>query len=93
MKLYDKIIIFGQEVSVEYSDRVIDEHNANYIDGKILIHPRCKEKELARVFLHEVLHAICERTSISQAVSTDSEEMICDLISKALVENFHIRFK
>lgn len=93
MKLYDKVIIFGQDVDVSYSDKVIDTHNANYIDGKTLIHPKCPNKELARVFMHEFLHAVCARTSISQGVSEDAEEMIVDLMSKALTENFHIRFK
>lgn len=93
MKIYDKVLIFGQEVEVSYSDKVIDTHNANYIDGKILIHPKCPQSELARVFVHEFLHAVCERVSISQGVPLETEEIIVDAMSKALCENFHLRFK
>lgn len=93
MKLYDHVIIFGEKVDIEYSDQVPDSDNANYIEGNILIHPECPKKELARVFLHEFLHAVCNRTSISQGISGDAEEMIVDIISKALTENFYLRFK
>lgn len=93
MKLYDSITVFGQEVKIEFSDLVSDDHNANYVDGKILIHPKCPKKELDRVFLHEVLHSVCDRTSISQAISKDTEEMIVDLMSKAITENFYLRFR
>jgi len=93
MKLYDSVIIFGQVVKVSYSDKVPDNENANYINGEILIHPKCPKKELDRVFLHEVIHSICERVSISQGISAETEEIIVDAISKALTENFTMKFK
>ena len=95
MKIYDSVLIFGQEMGVEFSDKVPETDNANYDleEGKILIHPQCPQKELARVFVHEFLHAVCHRTSISQGISEDAEEMIVDLMSKALTENFFLRWK
>lgn len=94
MKVYDSVLIFGQEIKVEFSDKVPETDNANYdLDGKILIHPKCPQKELARVFVHEFLHAVCHRTSISQGISDDAEEMIVDLMSKAITENFFLRWK
>lgn len=93
MKLYDSVKIFGQDVEVSFSSEVGDSHNANYVNGRILIHPKCPKKELARVFLHEFLHAVCERVSISQGITGETEEIIVDTLSKALVENFYIRFK
>jgi hypothetical protein len=93
MKLHDRVNILGQEISVEYSDKVPDNHNANYDYNKILIHPKCKKKDLARSFLHEFFHAVCERGSISQGIDGDTEEIIVDLMAKALTENFHIRWK
>lgn len=93
MKIYDSVKIFGQEISIEFSSEVIDEHNANYSDGKILIHPKCPKKELSRVFLHEFLHAVCERVSISQGINSETEEIMVDAISKAIDENFFLRFK
>lgn len=93
MKLYDHVVIFGEKVNIEYSNNVPDTDNANYVKGKILIHPGCPRKELARVFLHEFLHAVCERVSISQGITGETEEIVVDTLSKALVENFHIRFK
>lgn len=95
MKLYESVLVFGQEIKVEYSDLVPETDNANYDSENcaILIHPRCPKKELSRIFIHEFLHSVCHRTSISQGISADAEEMIVDLMSKALTENFFIRFK
>lgn len=93
MKIYNSVKIFGQDISVEFSDKVSDLHNGNYVDEKILIHPKCPKKELTRVFIHEFLHAVCERTSISQGIPSETEEIIVDALSKAIEENFYIRFK
>jgi hypothetical protein len=93
MIIKDSVDILGQKVPVEYSNKVPDTHNANYDKEKILLHPRCPKKELARVFLHEFFHAVCDRGSISQAISEDAEEMIVDLMAKAISENFHLRWK
>jgi hypothetical protein len=93
MKLYDKVVIFGEEINISYSDKVPDDHDANCLEDNIWIHPKCKKEELARVFIHEFLHLVCGRVSISQGVSRDAEEMIVDTMAKALTENFHFRFK
>lgn len=93
MKIYDSVVVFGQEGKVEFSDNVPDDRNAEYHCGTISIHPECPRRELARVFLHEFLHMVCDRTSVSQAIDLPTEEMICDLFSKAITENFYLRFK
>jgi len=93
MKLYDHVIIFGKKIPVKYSDKVPDHDNANWANNEILIHPECSKKELARVFMHEFFHAACEIGSISQGIPAETEEIMVDLLAKALTENFHIRFK
>jgi len=93
MKIYDHVIIFGQRVDISYSDDVADTDDAICKNNKILINPSCKNKELARVFIHEFLHMVCERVSISQGLDIETEEMIVDSMAKALTENFYLRFK
>lgn len=93
MKLYDRVTIFGQDIQVRFSEEVPDTDNANYVDNEILIHPNCPKKELSRVFLHEFFHAVFDRVSVNQGISSDAEEIIVDAISKAITENFYLRFK
>jgi hypothetical protein len=93
MKIYNSVTILGKVVPIRFSDEVPDNENANFINDEILIHPKCKKSELARVLTHEFLHAVFERGSISQAISSETEEMIVDLIAKAITENFHLRWR
>jgi len=97
MKIYDQVVVLGEVVPVKFCDSVPENENANFIDDdsgmEIRINPSCKKRDLARSFIHEFLHVVCARGSISQSINEDLEEVIVDLMAKALTENFHIRFK
>ena len=71
--------IFGQ---CDYDSRTI------YLDSGL------KGAKRNNTFLHELFHALIHEYSIGQAnLSSDLEEVICDVFANFLVDNFYWRTK
>lgn len=50
--------------------------------------------EYTKVLVHEIVHAVINRVSIDQGkLSHDLEEILCGVLSTALVENFMLKGK
>jgi hypothetical protein len=93
MKLPKFFKIFGQKVIVEYADLEPTIGGLSHAKGLIQINnklPRCLVKQ---VLLHEFFHSVIGRTSLDQRISIDLEEILVEMLSKALVENFDIKVK
>ena len=50
-------------------------------------------KEYCETVLHELFHAVFFECSINQAVSPDLEEVIVDLLSRSVLQNFNLKSK
>lgn len=61
--------------------------------NKITICSSLKGDVKTHTLLHEVIHAITYRASLHQVIPHDTQELIADLFSTVLVENFDIKCK
>jgi len=95
MKPPKSIDVFGKTVTIKLSKELKDD-DGNDLEG--LYEPKKSQITLVncemQVLLHELIHAICNRTGVRQSdVSTELEEVIAENVSTFLVETFNLRFK
>ena len=95
MKPPKSINVFGRKIDIKIVDELLDD-DGKELEG--LYTPENAEIVLAKcdmqVLLHELVHAVCNRTGIRQSnVSTELEEVIAENISTFLTETFNLRFK
>lgn len=95
MKLPKHFNIFGQKVKIKkenlgaqylglyHSDKKMISINSSITD----------ESELDHTLIHEFIHSVIDRCSLNQVVTYPSEEVLVDMITKALLENFQIKSK
>ena len=93
MRLPKYLAIFGQKVKVEKAVLEYGIGGLSHAKGLIQISHLLKRNEIDQVLLHELVHSVFFRLSIYQNVSLDTEEMIAEGISKAIVENFDLKVK
>jgi hypothetical protein len=43
--------------------------------------------------MHEVMHGIIDRSGINQVVDPQLEEVLCEIVSMVLVDNFSLKIK
>ena len=85
--------IFGIRVVVSPKKNLMNEHGCRGIyypgSGKMIIDPLLVGKDKLQCVLHETVHAVICRVGIDQTkMSSDLEEILCESISIALVENW-----
>lgn len=95
MKPPKSIDVFGKKVHIKIVKELLDD-DGNELEG--LYQPAESEIQLAhctmQVLLHELIHAVCNRTGVRQSnVSTELEEVISENVSTFLAETFDLRFK
>lgn len=92
--------IYGKSCPIRKIDGLIQSHGWNgyfdldkfaiYIDSSI----ENNSEEYWEVLLHEVTHAIFLRMALYQTkIPAEIEEIICQILSVALCENFKVAFK
>lgn len=91
MRLPKFLAIFGQKVKVEKAILEPGIGGLSHAKGLIQLSHILKPKEVDQVLLHELVHSVFFRLSIYQNVTLDTEEMIAEAISKAIVENFVLK--
>lgn len=91
MKIPKKFKIFGQTVKVRVGD-LGPNYAGMYYPSKsmIVIDKSVTKEEMSRVIIHEFIHSVIHRCSLDQVISYPSEEILVDMITKAIVENFKI---
>lgn len=85
--------VFGATVAIEFVKEL--ENAGEYCPNDRLI-KICRDKNKDKeklALLHEMVHAICDRCGISQAIPNELEEILCENISHAFFENFYLRRK
>ena len=85
--------VFGIRVVVTPKEGLMTEHGCRGIyypgSGKLIHDPLLKGKDKLQCILHEVIHSVICRVGIDQAkMSHDLEEILCESISVAMVENW-----
>ncbi len=91
MKIPKKINIFGKKIKVKVADLGPDYDGMFYPSMDLIVINKSTPKErVPHVVVHEMLHAVITRCSLDQVISYPSEEVLVDMITKALLENFKI---
>lgn len=94
MKLPKHFNVFGQKIKIKSGDLGPAYDGMYYTHEKmIVINKDVSGDNLNRVIVHEFLHSVIDRCSLNQVVSYPSEEVLVDMITKALIENFEIKVK
>jgi len=91
MKIPRKFRVFGKTIRVKVGNL------GGQYDGMfyphldlIIIDKEVPKEKIAHVLIHEFIHSVISRCSLDQVISYPSEELVVDMIAKALVENFTI---
>ena len=85
--------IYGQEILVCIG-KIPDEFNYDgcYLNDKkqIILNETLTGDNLTQVLLHEFIHACIDRLGWRQFMTHEIEEMVCEQLSVALIENFQV---
>lgn len=86
------VTVFGKECKIKST-----EIDSNFLglfyprEFKIDMSKNCPPDLYEYVLIHELIHAVFERSSLNQCnISHDVQEIVCDQVSKFLNENFKI---
>lgn len=94
MKLPKHFNVFGKKIKVKVADLGPSFDGMFYsTEDLIVISSTVDPTTMDRTVIHEFLHAVIERCSLTQVVSYPSEEVLVDMVTKALLENFDVRPK
>jgi Zn-dependent peptidase ImmA (M78 family) len=95
MKIPKYFNIFGQKVKIKKVDLGPQYLGLYHSDKKtISINSSITdESELDHTVIHEFIHSVIDRCSLNQVVTYPSEEVLVDMLTKALLENFNIKSK
>lgn len=92
MKLPKHFNVFGQKIKIKSGDLGPAYDGMYYTHEKmIVINKEVLPENLDRVVIHEFLHSVIDRCSLTQVVTYPSEEVLVDMLTKALIENFEIK--
>lgn len=94
MKIPKFFNVFGKKVKVRIGDLGPNYHGMYYTNSSsIVIDKNVPKDYIDHVLIHEFIHSVIDRCSLSQVVSYPSEEVLVDMITKSLLENFDIKAK
>lgn len=99
MRIFPKkftLSVFGSLVKVEVIDGLHAEGIAGAYNGtlkKIYISIEQQKEDATHTLLHELGHAIIDRTGIRQSLSSELEEVIVENFATGILENFTITLK
>lgn len=94
MKLPKHFNVFGKKIKIKLGD-LGPNYQGMFYPGKdlILVDKNTTIEELPRVVVHEFFHSVVSRCSLDQVVTYPSEEVLVDMFTKALLENFEVKPK
>lgn len=87
--------IFGKKFPVIRADILTTQGNLGFFDlNNIILDVSLEGEELVGTEIHELIHAVAERTGLTvTSIHADVWEVICENISRALIENYDIKPK
>ncbi len=100
MKIPKSIPVFGKVYKVKIVKGLKDEEGEivsglhSYDKGTISLCSTLKGEDLVQTFLHELGHAVHDRTGVIQGnLSDDMKEILVETMATFLSETFHLRMK
>ena len=91
MKIPKKFKVFGKTIKVKVGDLGGQYDGMLYPSKDLIVIDKAVPKErVTHVVIHEFIHSVISRCSLDQVISYPSEELVVDMITKALIENFKI---
>lgn len=85
--------VFGKTIVVEVVSEL--DNAGEFCAEKSLIkvlREKNKDEQMLHL-LHEFVHAVCHRTGLTQAIPSELEEVVCEVMSHAFYENFKMTRK
>ncbi len=95
-RLPKTLSIHGKTIPVKLHKGLSEQNIAGvyrYVENDILIESRMNMHDKLETLLHEAGHALINRVSINQVISSDTEEIIVDNFAKMIMENFELENK
>lgn len=59
----------------------------------IYLNQHQSKQDIEQTFFHECIHAIFSRVGTNQALSLETEEIICEQVATWIVDNFNLTIK
>ena len=91
------IMIFGSKWTISANQEISDHGFAGLCHkGKQTIEISSSHKDknsTLHTLVHEMMHAMCTRVGIDQAISNEMEEMLSENVATMMVENFELKFR
>ena len=98
MRLPKTIQVFGRDYKIALTKHLKDE-DGNRVDGLFcaktsVISIDTEDKNQVHTLIHELGHAVFERTSLNQTdISSNLQEIVVNSIATVLTENFNISLR
>lgn len=94
MKYPKHFNVFGEKIKIKLGDLGPQYDGMYYPNNKLIVINKDVDPEnLNRVIIHEFFHSVIDRCSLNQVVQYPSEEVLVDMFTKALLENFEVKIK
>ncbi len=93
MKNSKYLKVLGKKIKVVFRDMTEENVCGHYLYAQKLIEINSALDPITQqvTLLHELVHAVFDRAGIHSAnISHDIEEIICDQVSKVILENFKL---
>jgi Zn-dependent peptidase ImmA (M78 family) len=91
MKIPKSFNVFGKKIKIKMGNLGPNFEGMFYpTQDLIVINKDIKKEEIDHTIIHEFIHSVISRCSLDHVVSYPSEEVLVDMITKALLENFKI---
>jgi hypothetical protein len=89
-KRLNEINVLGKVYQIVYVDLTKDDNDGSfhYDEDLIKIDQSLTGQSLQQTILHELLHAVMFRSSLSQAVGPSLEEVLVDLVATFLTDHW-----
>jgi Zn-dependent peptidase ImmA (M78 family) len=91
------LMVYGTKVPVKQVKNLSAIHGiVGQYDPKtasIIIDAEEKDIEKMKTLTHEAIHALLHRLGVTQTMSREMEEVICEGVSNLLYENFSLQLK
>lgn len=87
--------VLGKNVKVVFTDLEAENlYGRFWIEANVIeIDKKLKKEQKTATILHELIHAVIQRSGLNNVIAPDTEEIVCDQIAKVIAENFHLKKK
>lgn len=93
MKKIKSVDIFGKNCPIKVVSNMDNAYLGlfYYEEFRIEINKNCPKEKYDEILLHELFHAVFNRSSLNQCnITSDAQEIIVDQFAKFITENFKL---